>query len=287
MPIFYLIIIFTAIFLLPERAFAWGPATHLELGWDIINHLKLITPSVRVLLERFPYDYLYGNIGADIIVGKNLVEELRHCHNWRIGLKVLKRAESDSQRAFAYGYLSHLAADTLAHNHYIPERMILSFSTRILRHAYWELRFDVLADKQVWRLPRKIARKVHRDNDRLLRGILEDIPLPFRTSKTIFNSFLLLHRMNQWHRMMGILSSGSRWALSKEDKQRYHHLSMKATLDLLNHGDKARCLQDDPTGRTRLNSANSVRKRLKTIKRQGGPWEDVMKDLLQKMASNL
>ena len=121
---------------LPDAAFAWGPATHLELGKTMLENTKLLIPPARALLEAYPYDFLYGNISADIVVGKNLVEELKHCHNWKIGFKLLKKAESDSQRAFVYGYLSHLAADTIAHNHFIPEMMIRSFSSRTLRHIY-------------------------------------------------------------------------------------------------------------------------------------------------------
>ncbi|MBI5683067.1 MAG: zinc dependent phospholipase C family protein, partial [Deltaproteobacteria bacterium] len=141
------VLLMVFIILIPEYAWAWGPATHLEIGRDILDSLRLLAPHIRELLSKFPHDFLYGNISADIVVAKNLTEELKHCHNWKVGLKVLKKASNPSQKAFAYGYLSHLAADTIAHNYYIPERLLISFSSRILRHTYWELRFDAMADK--------------------------------------------------------------------------------------------------------------------------------------------
>lgn len=264
------------IILIPEYAWAWGPATHLEIGRDILDSLRLLAPHIRELLSKFPHDFLYGNISADIVVAKNLTEELKHCHNWKVGLKVLKKASNPSQKAFAYGYLSHLAADTIAHNYYIPERLLISFSSRILRHTYWELRFDAMADKRVWNLPKQIAREVHRDNDRLLDSVLEDTAFSFRTNKTIFSSILLIHRIEQWHRMIEILSSRSKWKLSREDKDRYYIICKNAVLDFLNNGSRADCIKDDPTGKIRLDEANKARKKLKGLKRKGIDWGKAM-----------
>lgn len=272
------------IFFLPDSAFAWGPATHLELGHAVLTNTALITGPVRALIESYPYDFLYGNISADIVVGKNFVAELKHCHNWKVGFKLLRKAQSDSQKAFAYGYLSHLAADTVAHNHYIPEMMIRSFSARTLRHIYWELRFDALVDRKVWQLPRKMIPSVHRDNDRLLDSIIEDTPLSFRTNKTIFSSFMSIHRFEQWHRMLKLLSASSKWKLKKEVKENYFCLSFETVLNLLNHSHKAHCIKKDPTGKHSLNAAKDVRKKLKTIMWQGKDWEDAMQKALKWVA---
>ncbi|MBI5344478.1 MAG: zinc dependent phospholipase C family protein, partial [Deltaproteobacteria bacterium] len=116
--LFPFVISIIIVLFMPDAVLAWGPPAHLEIGQEILGNTALITHAVRALIERFPYDFLYGNISADIVVGKNLVEELKHCHNWKMGFKLLKKASTDSQKAFAYGYLSHLAADTVAHNHF-------------------------------------------------------------------------------------------------------------------------------------------------------------------------
>lgn len=274
-------IILLIILFMPENAYAWGPATHLELGWDILNNLKLLTPHIRELLSRFPYDYLYGNISADIVAAKNLTEELKHCHNWKVGFNLLKKTSTSSQKAFAYGYLSHLSADTIAHNYYIPERLLISFSSRLLKHTYWELRFDAMADKRVWKLPRQIAKEVHRDNDRLLDAVLEDTAFSFRTNKTIFSSILLIHRIEQWHRMIGILSSRSKWILTHEDKNHYYQMSKNAVLDFLNNGSRSVCIKEDPTGRDSLDNAKKIRKKLKALKWNGGDWEKAVANALQ------
>src|SRR3972149_8508681 len=279
---YFLVIVFFLIFIfLPDTVYAWGPAAHLEFGRDILNNIKFLPASLQELLLTFPYDYLYGNISADIVVGKNLTETLKHCHNWNIGLKVLKSARTDPQKAFAYGYISHLAADTIAHNYYIPEKFIQSFSSKILRHTYWEMRFDALVDKNVWKLPSKMSKGVHRGNDNLLKNMLEGTPLSFRTNKTIFSIILLIHRLNRWHSMLDMLSSSSRWALSIEEKMQYYNRSLSAIRDFLMHGARAKCFGDDPTGKDRLDIAKRLRKHLKTLKKNGKDWEKAMEKAIR------
>lgn len=277
--------IFLVFILIPGNVYAWGPATHLEFGRDILNNIRFLPSSLQELLLTFPYDYLYGNISADIVVGKNLTEKLKHCHNWRIGLKALKNARTDPQKAFAYGYISHLAADTIAHNYYIPEKFIQSFSSRVLKHTYWEMRFDALADKSVWKLPSKMSKAVRQENDNLLKSILEDTPLSFGTNKTIFSSMLLIQRFNQWHKMLDMLSSSSKWGLSMEERKQYYNRSLTAIKDFLTYGTKAKCFRDDPTGRARLDTAKSSRIHLKTLKRNGKDWETAMAKAIRIISS--
>ncbi|MFQ5586729.1 MAG: zinc dependent phospholipase C family protein [Thermodesulfobacteriota bacterium] len=284
---FYIVIISVVVvaLLAPGEAHAWGPATHLELGRDVLNNLGILAPAVRGIIERFPYDYLYGTISADIVVGKNLAREIEHCHNWRFGFNLMKRADDNAKRAFAHGYMSHLAADTVSHNIFIPERMVSSFATRIHRHVYWELRFDALVDKSIWRIPREIARAVHRENDRFLDSVLRDTPLSFRTNKTIFSSLLMLNRVKRWHHMIDVLSSRSKWKLNKGERLIYYRLSLDAVTGLLTKGKNATCLKRDPTGKASLTSAKHIRRRLKAMKRSGKEWEPAMERALQMFLS--
>ncbi len=261
---FSFLLTFFILFFLPDHAFAWAPTTHLEVGITVLNNLSLLAPPVKELIEKFPFDYLYGNISADIVIGKKYAGKLKNCHNWNVGFKVFDKASSPSQKAFALGYLSHLAADTIAHNYYIPERMVLSFSTRTLRHAYWELRFGSFVEREIWQLPKMIAKDVHKDNDKLLKFVFENNHLlSFKTNKTIFSSILLIKRMNSWHRMMNSLSSRSKWVLKQEEKDKYFQLAFTAVSDLLTLWGEAPCLNEDPTGWEQLKKAKTWRRKLK------------------------
>lgn len=257
------IILTAAILFIPDNAFAWGPATHLEIGMDVLNSLNLVMPVVRGIIERFPYDYLYGNISADIVVAKNLAEEIQHCHNWRVGFNLLGRAESDSQKAFAYGYLSHLASDTVAHNLFVPEKLMMCFTNRMFRHVYWELRFDAMVNKLIWQLPMRIEKGVHIENDRLFNAVVPGTLLPFRANKTIFSSILILSRMERWQRMIDMLSKHSRWELERCEREVYYRLSIDAVIELLSKGHLAPCLEKDPRGKASIEAAKYLRRRLK------------------------
>ncbi|MCK4846446.1 MAG: zinc dependent phospholipase C family protein [Deltaproteobacteria bacterium] len=275
----------TIILILPKEASAWGPATHLDLGSALIKDLALVSPVIAALIKKYASDFLYGNISADIVVAKNLTHELKHCHNWSFGFKLLERAESESQRAFAYGYLSHLASDTVAHNNFIPEMMVRAYNSPIRKHIYWEMRFDALAPKHVWRLPESIERHVHTGNDQLLKRTLEGTVLSFKTNKTIFSTIMNLQKINQWHHKLAVLSPRSRWVLHKKDRTRFRDETLGRITDLLKNGQKAACVSFDPIGRKNLTRAKAIRRQLKGIKKKNKEHiEEVLSSALKEFS---
>lgn len=267
-------------------AFAWGPATHLELSHTVLNNLPMIPHAVRALIEKYPYDYYYGNIGADIVVGKKYQEELSHCHNWSFGYKLLDDAKSDSQKAFAYGFLSHLAADTVAHNHFIPTKIIKTFTTNMHKHLYWELRFDSFVDKSVWDIPEKIEQAIHLDNDELLSTTLAGTgtALPFPANKTLFSGVLNLHKIDNWHSMIKFMVKVSVWEFHQEDKDRYFNFALDSVMGFLIHEDTAPCTAKDPTGKQNLQLANDTRQKLRSLKKAGQEWDGLYKESLEKVS---
>ena len=145
------LIVFTFVWLIfPEKAFAWGPAAHIQIGLEALKNINLLEHGLQILLQAYPFDYLYGCIGVDIIFAKGLAKEHEHSHNWNIRFAVLEEAATPAQEAFAYGYLSHLAADAIAHNYFIPECAIKNYASKTFRHIYWEMRFDSLIKKELW-----------------------------------------------------------------------------------------------------------------------------------------
>ena len=267
--LFFFCTIFLSILLLPGLCWAWGPAMHLSLASSVLTNLHILPPSIQSLLGTFPYDFVYGCIGADVIHGKKFIEYAKHCHNWHIGMKVLENAKSDSQRAFGYGYLSHLAADVIAHNYYVPNKIIRTFDKRMLKHAYWEIRFDSYIEKSAWDLADKVAKEVHLDNDPLLRKTIDNTIFSFTTNKRIFNSLLMLARLKKWHAAMDVISSRSRWRLDISDVETYKKLALDSTLAFLIDGKKATCYKADPAGRKSLEIAEKIRKELKELSKSG------------------
>lgn len=275
----------SVVFLLLDsgNSYAWGPAMHLSLASSVLNNLAILPLYEQTILATYPYDFVYGCIGADIIHGKKFIEYAKHCHNWHVGMNVLDSAKSDSQRSFAYGYLSHLAADVIAHNYYVPNQIIASFNTRMLNHAYWEIRFDSYMDKSVWELAGKVAKEVHRDNDPLLRATLENTLFSFGTNKKIFNSLLMVARLKRWHKTMDLISSRSSWKLDKDDIENYKKLALDSTFAFLIDGKNAVCCKADPAGRKSLEVAAKIRKELNELKNKGRIANGDYKQIFEKL----
>ena len=126
----------------PESAHAWTPGTHVYLGESLLANLHLLPAATAELLRAFPFDFLYGNIAADSSIAKKYAPVGRHCHYWHVGQEIHDEARNDSLRAFGLGYLCHLAADTVAHNYFVPRQLVLTASTASVGHAYWESRVE-------------------------------------------------------------------------------------------------------------------------------------------------
>lgn len=255
--------------LTPNAAYAWGPATHLQLGVEVLKNAYFLKEALRGLLLQNAYSYLYGCIAADIIFAKGLAKLHEHSHSWGVGLGILTEASTPSQQAFAYGYLSHLASDIVAHNHFVPECMIKTYSTRTLRHLYWEVRFDTAVKTEYWALAKEVASSPCSENDDLLERIVTRTLFSFRTDKTIFNGLLVLNRMGHWQRMLNNVSKKSAWELSPLEVERYRKLSLGSSLDFLVHRTQALCFRKDPIGKDALLSAKWMRRNLKILDRKG------------------
>ncbi|MRR53005.1 MAG: hypothetical protein EG822_00650 [Deltaproteobacteria bacterium] len=253
----------------PDHAFAWGAGFHLQIGSTVLNNLQALKPALATLLSEYPLDYLYGCVAADITIGKKFTSYLQHCHRWPVGLKVLHSARSRKQEACAYGYLTHLAADTVAHNYFVPYKIMRSFPSIAMKHAYWEIRFENFIDKEIWEIGRKVCLEHYRANDELLRSVLSNTIFSFGTNKRIFNSILLLSRLEKWQAMLKTVSDSSSYALEDSDRQEYTALSEEAAFDYLNQREKSRYFLADPTGERALATAEIIRKNLRILYKSG------------------
>jgi hypothetical protein len=256
--------------LVPAEAWAWGPVTHLVHGSMLLERLPLLAPALQELLARHPYEYLYGCIGADIIQAKKFTRSLyTHCHHWRTGWSVLEAARTDPERAFAYGYLSHLASDTFSHNYYLPIRLISSFRAAPMRHVYWEARFDANQEPERWPVLTLVAAHVYPHCDDLVERVVERTLFSFKTNKRIFDSLLALQRLEYWQNMMQRVTGSEKHPLGRGDIERFNGLCADAIVDLMIRGEGSTCQSADPTGEENLGRANLIRKRLRALARRG------------------
>ncbi|MBW1871966.1 MAG: zinc dependent phospholipase C family protein [Deltaproteobacteria bacterium] len=254
--------------LIPSPAKALGPAAHLEFGLAILKDLALLAPGIAVLLRKFPNDFLYGSIAADITVGKNLSPYLLHCHNWQVGFMVMDLAEDETTKAFAWGYLAHLAADIVAHNYFIPYKIVEHFRQRAA-HVYWEIRFDTWISVETRNVAQTLSTHAFKKHDRHLRKILTGPLFSFRVNKQIFNSIVLFSQIFRWQRTAKAYARSTTMLLTEEEVTEMRSLAIAQVLDLLSKGDQAACLSADPTGHRNILIARDIRLRLRTLDLQG------------------
>lgn len=265
----FLLLVAIAALLIPGDAFAWGGGVHLQLGTQVLADLVGVPGNISALIAAHPKDFLYGCLAPDITLGKKYTHFLLNCHRWGIGRTMLKEARTDHQRACAYGYLCHLAADTVAHNYYVPYKIIRSFPTITMKHTYWEMRFEAFVEKDIWELARIVCRADRRANDVLLRNVLSPTIFSFGTNKKIFNSIMVLSRMEKLQKLVQALSVKSRYQLAESDRDEYMQLAREAMLDFLQSPEDSKFLKVDPTGERALAAADALRKNLKLRLKSG------------------
>jgi hypothetical protein len=259
-----------AVLIVPADAHAWGPLAHLSFSAQALAELPATPSPLRGLLAGFGNQFLYGSLAADIVVGKNLSAWVHHCHNWETGFRVLRAVRSQAERAFAWGFLGHLAADTVAHNYYVPWKTVSSFHAPGTGHGYWELRYDQRMDPRLSRVARAISKREYRGHDELLAGELrEGCVLPFPLSRSLFSSILASARRPGFQSFSRVaLAPHRRLPLEEDLLEETRQLAVGAMLDLLVHGEGAGIVRCDATGALPLRAAKLLRRRLSRHRRR-------------------
>ena len=280
-----IVYIFITVLLVPSTAFAWGPATHIDLALAIISNAVVLAPVVRTLITEYPDAFVYGSASPDIIQGKKFLSRHDHCHSWKVGRRILEKAKTNKQKSAAYGYLSHLAADVIAHNYYIPFKIMRSYRSQLLDHTYWEMVFDNEASENSWDWLSSLTADEEFDN--LLGGELKRFIFSFKVNKAIFSTILDIQRLKSLRKSFELHVKKS--SLKLEGRDHYWKLALESSTNFLKNIDGHQTIENtDPSGRQRLKEAKTLRNQLRNRKKigklsdeEGDKFLCVIKDLLE------
>lgn len=249
------------ILLVPEPVFAWGPATHVALGEALLGSLYLVPPAIQGLLGRFPLHFLYGSIAADISLAKKYVPEGRHCHNWSVGEEILASADSEPLAAVGYGYLAHLAADTVAHNVFVPRQLLLTSTTQALGHAYWEHRMDMhVGEEFLGKARHLVVENDHSEADALFDDVLSRTIFSFQTNRRIFRGMIRFQGHDRWQRIFEKVLAKSRFDLPDPAVEQYFQVAFDHVVGYLRDRGASPAGALDPVGDLPLRLAKKVRR---------------------------
>jgi hypothetical protein len=251
---------FVLLLLFPSDSFAWGAGVHMAIGNHVLTHLHLFAPALATLLANHPDQYLYGCLSADIFIGKGCKFTPTHSHNWDTGRSLLRKAQSSEVQAYAYGYLSHLAADVIAHNYLVPNLLGFSAGSGKFAHTYAEM----LADLQVeW--PRKQASRLFRiprpEADKSLVVTMGQKKLSFSIKKTIFHQSLQLIEERSYKRSLRIIRGFLPFARKKALIAESIIFAQELVIDLLQNPQHSPVLECDPIGSSNLNQVRRFQRR--------------------------
>ena len=247
----------------PDAAFAWGPATHVHTGVEILRSLNLLPSWIAGLLAEYPIDFLYGNMAADISMAKKYAPVGRHCHHWHVAHEMYAAAGGDPRLQSAMlGYQCHLAADVLAHNSFVPRMLLLTSSTRGLGHSYWEHRMDADLGPGYSNFARWIVTRFdHGHTDALFERILSSTLFTFSTNRRIFRGMIRIGGNESWQMIFDAVIDNSRWDLDPTAVSRYHRHTFEMVADFLNRREESEAVAHDPIGEESLGEAKKIRRR--------------------------
>lgn len=268
-------------------AWAWGPATHIKLAGDLLSNLWMLPAGLATLIARNRRFFVYGNVATDTVFAKKMSRTKQICHRWETGFSLLEAAQTSSGRAFAYGYLAHLAADTVAHNKFLPRQMAMSRSTVALGHLYWEIRADAPIGREHWSHLRTRLRGHYTEPERLLETHLRETMLSFRTNRVIFKRMHLLASEHAWRRSVEWWSRLSRHQLDPVVLSQYHAEAIDRIVDVLSRETASSILREDPNGNAALAYAKTQCRQLRQMKRAHMPFDHVLAEVSAASAPRL
>jgi hypothetical protein len=257
-----------------KPALAWGPVTHVYLADQLLSQAGLLSAGLAALLLKHRRHFLYGNIAADVVLGKRLSKVKHSCHQWSVPRSLFQAARSPQEQAFAYGYQAHLAADVVAHNKFLPRQLLLSQTTMNFGHLFWEIRSDSCVGPGCWHTLQGALSDSFPQLEHLLEQHLADTLLSFETNLKIFNRVHLLTCAARWRKLMAHWGRLSRWGIDRRMLAAYHAESLTLMRLAIVHADDPSLLPQEPSGASALSQIRRNRRLLRSLSWHGlsGRW---------------
>lgn len=251
---FFIILIIEAFF--SREAWAWGPAIHTVISCSILDGVRQILPDIASILQNYSLEYIYGNLAADFFIGKGQKKKKGHSHNWETGFKILGEAGSEREAAYAYGFLSHLAADVVAHNYFVPDLIYRFLMWKRISHLYTE----AVADKFVGPFYLKVARDIlemeQLECDKMLKAALIRNCHGLKAKRHIYTQSVKVSDYLYCIPQLSFVYDHSFYKVSHEYLIFMIGLSFRLVKDLLSYPDSSPCLFHDPIGADNLRLAS-------------------------------
>jgi hypothetical protein len=256
MKVFKIVCFFVLCFIgLAGEAWAWGPAIHTAIACKILQNGVGILPAIASILKSFPHEFVYGCLAADFFVGKGTKPKNGHSHNWQTGFRLLHRAKSDQEAAYSYGFFTHLAADVIAHNYFVPNLIHQVSTWRKVGHLYWEAKADHAVGPVYINIAKDILSKGELGCDDLLKAAVGKKRNGLRTRRHIYTQTVKLSDYLANPISTALIDMSTRYRIAPAYLGFMANLSYDLAKDSLTHPYSSPCLSFDPIGSRNLRLA--------------------------------
>lgn len=240
---------------LVENAWAWGPAMHTAIACRILQDGTAILPAIAGIIQSFPREFVYGSLAADFFVGKGTKPKKDHSHNWQTGFRLLRKAKTDRESAYAYGFFSHLAADVIAHNYFVPNLIHQVSTWRKMGHLYWEAKADHSVGPAYITFAKEILGRDELCCDALLQAAVGNKRNGLKTRRHIYTQTVRLSDLLSNPLSMTLINMGARYRIAPAYLVFMANLSYELVKDVLSRPYSSPCLSFDPIGSRNLQLA--------------------------------
>jgi hypothetical protein len=154
-PLVWSLLWLPALLLTSNDALAWGLYTHVYFAQLLLWAIPLADPALRRLARRHPKLVMAGACLPDVALTARSAgaDLLTTSHRWPQLHILMDAARSDAEHAAVLGYASHLMADIIAHNHFVPAHERLWFESEIVTHIAVEWAMDHHVSSQLFTRP--------------------------------------------------------------------------------------------------------------------------------------
>lgn len=242
-----------------SSAWAWGAAVHTAIACNIIEISAHLLADIGAVIRAYPLEYLYGSLSADFFVGKGQKGKIGHSHNWETGYKCLSEAADDREASYAYGFLSHLAADVVAHNYFVPNLIYRASTWKRMGHIYWEARVDLHLGPLYTRIAKEVLTMKHLCCDDMLRSAVGKRRQGLKTRRRIYTQSVKLTDYLNAFQSPSLFQRGPHYQISPDYISFTVGLSYRMVRDLLKNPESSPCLSFDPIGARNLLVAGRYR----------------------------
>jgi hypothetical protein len=251
-----LLIVFIFQIVFADNVYAWGPAVHTVISCSILDGLKFILPEIANILKQHPLEYIYGNLAADFFIGKGSKRKEGHSHNWEAGFSILGEAESEREASYAYGFLSHLAADVVAHNYFVPDLIYRFIMLKKLGHLYSEAVADKFTGSFYLKMAADVLSSKELDCDKMLKAAVIANSGGLRAKKHIFKQSVKVSDYLYGSPQFSFVCNHSPYQIPAAYIDMMMNLSYRLVKDLLSNTGSSKCLSHDPIGEDNLRKAS-------------------------------